>query len=169
MIREATPADGDAIAALQLRAWWRAYAEYLDPERFGSLAEREARWQTLLTGPGAARRTTLVLEVEGRPAGFAALGPSNDADATAAVGELKGLYVDPPAQGAGVGRALLDAAESRLRAERFREAVLWVFTENHFARDVYERRGWVLEPDDVIAAHHGEHWWGPALRYRRVL
>ena len=169
MTREAVPGDAAALAGVQHRAWHRAYAEWVDPERFGTLAERVARWEALLTGPQVARRTTLVLEVGGRVAGFTSVGPARDEDATPAVGELIGLYVDPPAQGAGVGRTLLCTAEERLRGDAFDEAVLWVFAANAFARDVYERRGWVLEDRAVIARQHGDDWWAPAVRYRRVL
>lgn len=177
MIREATAADADAVAALQLRAWWRAYADYVDPERFGTSEERVERWRELLAQPeglaGRAQlarlRSTLVFDQDGLLAGFASVGPARDADASPTTGELKAVYVDPVAQGAGVGGALLDAAESRLREDGYVDAVLWVFTENAMARAIYGRRGWVLEPADVVQAQHGSDWWAPAVRCRRAL
>ena len=71
MIRAAVAADAAAIAGVQHRAWWRAYAEWIDPERFGTLEERVARWHEHLAQP----ERTLVLEVEGVVAGFARTGP----------------------------------------------------------------------------------------------
>jgi ribosomal protein S18 acetylase RimI-like enzyme len=161
VIRPAGPQDAEALAGLQVRAWWRAYADYVDPERFGTVEERAARWREHLA-PGA--RETLVFDQDGVVAGFASLGPARDAGLPPGTGELMAVYVDPPAQGAGVGGALLTAAEARLEALGYAEAVLSVFARNDHARHVYERRGWTLDPG-------GEHddLWAPAVRYRRAL
>ena len=167
-IREAQPADADALAALQLRAWARAYADIIPPERLDADGARERRetWRKLIASSAASRRTTLVADLDGQLAGLVAVGPARDDDARPGVGDLMAIYVDPPAQGAGVGRLLMAAGEDGLRREGYREAVLWVFEENGLARDFYERRGWVREPADVVARHHGAAWWAPALRYR---
>lgn len=169
MIRVATVEDAVALAAIQHRAWWRAYAEYVDPGRFGALDERVTRWRELLVQPPQLRRITLVHEIAGRPAGFASVGPARDDDLGDGVGELMAIYVDPPAQGAGVGGGLLSAAEGRLRAGDYRAAVLWVFERNEHARHVYEQRGWVLEGGDVIEPEREGGGWAPAVRYRLEL
>ncbi len=169
MIRPARPDDAPGLAGLHLRALHRAYADFIDPERFGTLEERVARWEGILAQAPDAGRTTLVFDLEGQLAGFVGVGPARDADCGPGVGELSALYVDPPAQGAGVGGSLHDAALGRLRQDGRDAAVLWVFTANGHARHVYEQRGWVLEPEGVIAAHHGADWWAPAVRYRRAL
>ncbi|WP_149587120.1 GNAT family N-acetyltransferase [Tabrizicola flagellatus] len=54
-----------------------------------------------------------VADLDGRPAGVAAL----RAPDAGGVAELKHLFVDPPCMGRGVGRALLDWAAGRARAE----------------------------------------------------
>lgn len=169
MIRPATPADAEVLAALQVRAWHRAYADFVEPERFDTVDERVVRWREFLAEPPESRRETLVFDQDGQLAGFASVGPARDADLAADVGELAALYVDPPAQGAGVGGALLTAAEARLEAMGFTSAALWVFTENGYARAVYERRGWHEDGPAASAAAHGENWWAPAVRYRRAL
>ena len=70
-----------------------------------------------------------VVEADGRPVGFAAVGGDM----------LNHLYIAPDWQGRGVGGALLEAARSgRDRLE------LWVFQRNERARTFYERRGFVL-------------------------
>lgn len=167
MIRAATPADADAIAKVQVRAWTRAYADLLPPDAAGPDAvEARERWRANLEVGRATRRTTLVYELEGRIAGYTSVGPARDDDARPDVGELMAVYVDPVAQGAGVGRALMDAGEARLREEGRAEAVLWVFAENGLARDFYARRGWVLEPEAVNARLNR---WAPAVRYRLAL
>ena len=110
---------------------------------------------------------TQVAEVGGRVIGYATVGASRDADATPAVGELAGLYVDPPAQGAGLGTRLLEDAIARLRSRGFARATLWVFEENGLGRAFYERHGWSVDPGG--AGREGADWHGPALRYRRDL
>ena len=53
-----------------------------------------------------------------------------------------GLYVEPAAQGAGLGTTLHDLASRRAARAGFPEAVLWVFEGNGHARGFFERRGW---------------------------
>lgn len=162
-LRVATPDDAEQIAGISVRAWVHAYGEFLDPQ---VLAERTVesqaeRWRTALA---ATETETTVAEVAGRIAGYASVGASRDGDADAAVGQLWALYVDPPAQGAGLGTRLLADAVTQLRAAGFTAATLWVFEENGLGRAFYERHGWRPDPDGV--GWEGADWHGPALRYR---
>ncbi|MCW3011130.1 MAG: family N-acetyltransferase, partial [Solirubrobacterales bacterium] len=121
MIRAAAQGDADTIARLQLRAVVRAAGEAVDPEQLGTVEERVAGWAQQLADPA---RSALVFDLDGLLAGVVAFaGPA----AGTATGELLALYVDPPAQGAGVGGALHDATLDRLRAAGFGTAWLWVF------------------------------------------
>lgn len=160
MIRLAAAEDAGAIAGVQVRAWWRAYAEYVDVTRFGSVEEREERWRERLGEPGAA---VLVWDESGVLGGFCAVGPATEREEPPA-GEIHALYVDPPAQNAGVGSALLGAGEGMLAEDLgVAAAVLWVFEANEPARRFYERKGW---------RHDGatrEDAWAPEVRYRREL
>ena len=76
---------------------------------------------------------------------------------------LEGLYVDPEAQGSGVGSALLDIAKLR-RPEGFG---LWVFVTNAKARSFYRAHGLIdLEETDGSANPENEPdlrmvWTGP--------
>jgi GNAT superfamily N-acetyltransferase len=66
---------------------------------------------------------------------------------------LDDLYVDPDAQGAGVGSALMDL----VKAQRPHGFCLWVFESNLPARDFYRRRGLVeLEHTDGSASEERE-------------
>jgi ribosomal protein S18 acetylase RimI-like enzyme len=167
-LRAATVADAAQIARLQARIWARSYVDLLPPEAGEpeAVEQRERRWPAWLAEPG---RSGAVWEQDGRVVAFSLVGAARDADATSETGELISLYVDPVAQGAGLGRTLHDEAGRRLRQEGYREATLWVFAENGLARDMYERRGWRLEPAEVSARHANPTWWAPAVRYRRVL
>ena len=130
MIRPATVADADAISAVQRRTWVHAYADILDVEDLSPAIGDPARWREALAEQGM---PTWVWDQDGRIAGFAAAGRTRDGDAGAEVGEVYAIYVDPPAQGAGVGSALLDHAVGWLRDAGFRTAVLWTFEGAHTA------------------------------------
>ena len=79
--------------------------------------------------------------------------------------ELKSLYVDPAAQGAGVGSRLLADAQERIRAAGHARAWLYVYAENAHGCAFYERHGWV-----PVGGLLGEgHWRAPGRRYERAL
>ena len=132
MIRRARPEDAPALAAVHVRAWRHAYADIVAVEDMPTECWRRERWDALL----AEGAEVHVFDQDGAVAGFAALDGN----------ELRALYVDPPAQGAGVGSALLTAAVDALRAAGHREAYLWTFEANGLARAFYERHGWQLVP-----------------------
>ena len=99
-----TEADLDAARRL-----FRAYVEGLDFELDFQDFEAE---MDVLPGPYAPPNGAILLaEVEGEPAGVAALRPLDDAGAC----EMKRLYVEPECRGQGLGRALAEAiiAEAR--------------------------------------------------------
>jgi GNAT superfamily N-acetyltransferase len=67
---------------------------------------------------------------------------SEDADADPLTGELDLIYTAPGVWGGGVGRTLMVAALSHLRAAGYREATLWTAEPNERARQFYELAGW---------------------------
>jgi GNAT superfamily N-acetyltransferase len=163
VIRRATPEDARALGALQLRAWWHAYAGYVDHDQLAehTVGSRAARWREMLAGDVV----TFVADVDGRVAGFASVGAPRSADPEPGLGELHAIYVDPPAQGAGIGATLLRRGEEELRRLGYDRAMLRVFVRNGLARAFYERYGWRAEEPPVIF----EDRWSPELRYRRAL
>jgi ribosomal protein S18 acetylase RimI-like enzyme len=164
MLRPARPQDAAGLAGVQVRAWWAAYRDYVDHELLAehTVATRTARWRELLAGGGS---QTEVAEVADRVAGFVSVGPVQHAGPEQGLGELLALYVDPPAQGAGLGRALLTAGEERLRALGYDRAVLCVFVRNERAREFYAAHGWGQEEPEVVL----DDRWSPEVRYRRSL
>lgn len=167
-LRPATAADAEQIARLQSRVWARSYADLVPAQALepDAMETREARWPAWFAAPD---RHGTVWEQDGRVVAFSLVGASRDADAAPGTGELISLYVDPVAQGAGLGRSLLAEAELRLEEGGYRETTLWVFEANGLARDMYERRGWALEPAELSERHRDPSWWAPAVRYRRAL
>jgi GNAT superfamily N-acetyltransferase len=157
VIRAATVDDAAVIASIQARGWRHAYADIVDPEHMPDPAESEPRWRELLADPA---RDAIVCEAEATVAGFAAFGPSRDPGAGS--GELYAIYVEPSAQGAGVGKVLIAAAVDGLRARGFADAMLWTLEGNGLARAFYERHGWTLDAGVVQNDP-------PEVRYRRTL
>ena len=126
MIRRGTPDDVREIVAILIRAFRHAYADILDPQFLAELDADElaAEWREAFE---RGDRTVFVAEAEGRVAGYASIRDD---------GDLRTLYVDPAAQGAGVGDHLL------AEAERAGARTLEVFEANGHARGFYEARGW---------------------------
>jgi GNAT superfamily N-acetyltransferase len=164
MLRRARPADARALAEVQLRGWWHAYRDYVDHDLLAehTVAGRQARWSEILA---AGETTTLVAEVACRVAGFASYGAARGEHADAGMGELHAIYVDPPAQGAGAGGALLHAAEEGLRGLGHERAMLWVFVRNEAARAFYASRGWAPDEPPVLA----DSRWSSEIRYVKAL
>jgi GNAT superfamily N-acetyltransferase len=164
MLRRARPADARALAEVQLRGWWHAYGDYVDHQLLAehTVDARTERWAQILE---AGATTTLVADVGGRVAGFASYGRARGEHADPGLGELHAIYVDPPAQGAGAGSALLGAAEDALRAGGYERAMLWVFVRNGLARAFYGARGWAPDDPPVLA----EDRWSAEIRYVKDL
>ncbi len=90
-------------------------------------------------------------------------GRTTDGDRHPGAGEITHLMVAPEAQGAGIGRLLVEAAEEVGRRAGLGELVLVTPVEEWGARSFYERVGWVL--DRPVSSASGERF----VRYRRPL
>jgi GNAT superfamily N-acetyltransferase len=150
VIRPATVEDAAAIASIQARGWRWAYGEFIAPDQMPVAAEREPVYRELI--PAGAFR---VFDQDGRVVGFASV--TDD--------ELSSLYVDPPAQGAGVGSRLLADAVERIRWAGHRRAWLHLYAENAHGRAFYARHGW-RPVGELLGVGR---WRAPGLRYERDL
>jgi GNAT superfamily N-acetyltransferase len=121
VVRRATAADAARIGEVFLRA--RAEMTYLP--RLHSDGDTRAYFRDVVLASDE-----VWVADEPPVTGFAALGESM----------LEHLYVDPAAQGRGLGTALLE----RARVERPDGLELWVFQRNVGARRFYERHGFEL-------------------------
>jgi GNAT superfamily N-acetyltransferase len=149
VIRPATADDARALAELEVRAWRWAYVDFVSDEHMITVAERVERWS------GRSAEGAFVEELDdGRVVGVVQVRGD---------GELHGLYVEPAAQGAGLGAALHDFAVDELRRRGVPAATLWVFAANGHARGFYERRGWAADGETGTSAE------APEVRYRKNL
>ena len=168
LIRAAQANDVRRIAQIHVRAWQWAYPDLLPAAFLArlSVVRRATYWRRWLAEAAPHRQLWLVSR-DMRRIGFAATGPSRDADGDPSTGEIHALYLEPAAVGTGAGRTLCGHAEAHLRHEGFRAATLWTFEWNARARRFYERRGWHLEGREKT-----DEWGGRVLRevrYRMAL
>jgi ribosomal protein S18 acetylase RimI-like enzyme len=155
-VREAALADAEDVVRINVRAWQQAYAGIVPDDVLAALParvpERVRRVRERWSAPGPRRwRTVVAVEPDTPPVGFATFGPyrvngHDDTELDPTVGEVLAIYVDPPRQGRGAGRALMDAAVGALRErDGVTELRLWVLADNVPARAFYERYGCVAD------------------------
>lgn len=139
VVRGAVPADGPALAALDRRVWSTLHSVQAEP-RGGSVPFFDERH---------APEDCLVAELPGRegdgPAGYVWLVETMGLPSHAHVRTINGLAVDEDARGAGVGRALLEAALDRARDQGALRVTLRVLGHNTSARRLYESAGFTVE------------------------
>lgn len=143
-VRLALPRDVDAVAAVQARAWRASYPELLPAEVLDRLepAARET-WGRAVQQPPTDAHHLLVALSAGTVVGFAAVCPSEDADADPrAVGSLAALVVDPAGRGHGHGSRLLAAAAETMRTDGLQTATCWVPAADARLRAFLEAAGW---------------------------
>ena len=87
----------------------------------------------------------LVADCRGEVTGFVCLSASEDDDAEPTTGEIDACYAHPSVWGTGVGRALVSAAATQLRASGFQEATLWTDHRNYRPLRFYHNAGWRLD------------------------
>jgi GNAT superfamily N-acetyltransferase len=143
-VRDATPADADAIA--QLSAEFVAYLRALgdsEPQGITALAFRRDG-----SGPEAAF-ASLVAEVTGRIVGYLLHHPGYDVDRGGRVLHIIDLYVAADTRRCGVGRALMAAAAAACRRAGGCVLLWSVYPPNTVARAFYERLG-ARYSDDLL-------------------
>ena len=145
-IRVARESDAAAIAHVHVASWRAGYRGLLSDELLEqlSVSEREGMWRRALADESAARggRQVEVAVTGDALLGFVSVGPSREHDASAHIGEIYALYVEPTHWSVGVGQALLNAAVAHLESIGMGEARLWVLASNAHACRFYELAGW---------------------------
>jgi ribosomal protein S18 acetylase RimI-like enzyme len=157
VIRPATPDDAEAVARVHVETWRAAYAHALPAEGLASLSVTQRAEMHRRSPP-------VVAEVDGEIVGFVAVGPGTDPGTD---GELYAIYVLPDHWGSGVGRALMQAGEERLRELGHQHAILWVLEDNPRARRFYEAAGWTLDGTRRPIEIFGQPV--PEIRYEKSL
>lgn len=132
--------DVPALAVLARVTFANTFQHYPPEELAGHLAHEysEDRIRELLRHP---LRRTWVVERDGELVGYAVAGEGDlpHPEVSARAGQLHRLYLLPPAQGGGWGRALMDAALAWL-AEQGRAPVFIGVWENNLRAQAFYRR-----------------------------
>lgn len=141
-IRDAQQGDLAAVAQL-----FDAYRQFYEQAPDAALAlqfitERFARQESVLLVAEAADKTLV---------GFCQLYPSFCSVEARPIYVLYDLFVAPTARQSGAGRALMQAAEARARADGKARMDLTTAKTNHKAQALYESLGWVR--DEVFYAY----------------
>ena len=139
-IRRVREGDEAALAFIQTESWKSAFAHILDADtlkRCADIGRSESMYRSLIKEN---KGSGYMLSVDGRPHCIAWWDASRDEDMEGAA-ELICIHSLPDNRRKGYGSAMMDRVISDMRAAGYKEAVLWVFTENTAARMFYEAKG----------------------------
>jgi ribosomal protein S18 acetylase RimI-like enzyme len=142
-IRPCQPSDREAVLEIALRMGedllppWRDRAKALEWER------QEALQIVAPAQPGA--EVFIAAGPDGTVLGFLYLYEQADFLTGVAQGYIADFAVSHAAEGQGIGRALMIAAEKHCRDKGYPTLALDVFATNHRAREFYERGGFQME------------------------
>lgn len=148
-VRVARESDAPAVGLVQATVWREAYAGVV-PDEVVEAFEPPAfarAWRTSLANPPAGAHRLLVACAGEQVVGFAAVGPSQDPDASPLTGELTAMGVHPQARRAGHGSRLLNAAVDTLRGAGADTLHTWVLAADEQTRAFFTRAG--LAPDSA--------------------
>jgi ribosomal protein S18 acetylase RimI-like enzyme len=136
-LRDATPADAPAIAALHVAVSRATYAHLAPPEASARLNydHRLARWRETLTG---GKRHVLVAEADNRIIATGSVGAPTVPEMGGRA-EILHLYVAGDFAGRGLGRRLMQALAARAQADDYPGIALGVVEGNAGAVAFYER------------------------------
>lgn len=134
MLRPATEADIDAIAAIQAAAYWSNF-DLLEPGSHAHPGYYERVVESARADAPTEWSSTTVALADGEIAGICIL--------EIGASLLSGLWVKPGMQGRGIGSLLILEAFERLRRAGHRRIMIEVHPRNAAAR-LYERHGFRL-------------------------
>ncbi|MFF6998573.1 GNAT family N-acetyltransferase [Streptomyces sp. NPDC008313] len=134
-IRLATADDEEALGRLDRATWSPLHA----------VQPRPRQPYDLFFSGSCGPRDHLVAELGGEIVGYLRLGFPTPLACNTHVRQIQGLAVADAARGAGVGRALLRAAQDEARRLGARRISLRVLGHNTPARTLYESEGFVVD------------------------
>ena len=139
-VRDAVPADAEAIARVARASWAETYRDIFEPAFIDDFLERNYDPARLADAASEAERRDqvfLVAERDGALVGYLHFGEGQRGP------ELWRVYADPAHYGTGVGSALLEELHRRT-AGRIDAYVLDVHSRNERGRAFYDRNGFVI-------------------------
>ncbi|NYG08064.1 ribosomal protein S18 acetylase RimI-like enzyme [Phycicoccus badiiscoriae] len=149
-VRVARESDAPAVGLVQATVWREAYAAVLPPDVLETFEPQAftAVWRRSLAAPPQGVYRLLVACAGDQVVGFAAIGPSQDPDASPGTGDLSALGVHPQARRVGHGSRLLNAAVDTLRGAGADRLHTWVLADDEGTRAFLLDAG--LHPDGAF-------------------
>lgn len=142
MIRQATVLDRPFILGLSPRL---AEVAELSWHTAATVQEFQDEYIAEMLDKGCGSQITLISEEDGMALGFIHAREINDSISQEVCGTVPLLAVAPAAQGRGIGKTLLEAAEDWSRGLGHRLLHLEVFANNYRAKGFYEDLGFKQE------------------------
>lgn len=136
-IRSVRASDAAALSEIFAESWRLAYTGMIPTPHLDMIIRRRspAWWQSA----ARSRERHIVLEFEGKVAGYASYGPTRTRGR--AQGEIYELYIGPIYQGVGLGERLFEACRHQLDRSKIKGLLVWALADNTQATHFYWRRG----------------------------
>src|SRR6476661_2511289 len=149
-VRIARETDAPAVGFVQAVVWREAYDGVVPPEVLEAFEPQAfaSAWRQSLANPPQGVYRLLAACAGDQVVGFAAIGPSQDPDASPGTGELSALAVHPQARRVGHGSRLLNAAVDTLRGAGADRLHTWVLASDEATRAFLLDAG--LHPDGAF-------------------
>ncbi len=167
-VRQATSADAEQIAQVQVNAWRWAYQGQVPDDALNALSVPDSAngWRSRLSDLGDTMGFW-VADGNGLVVGFAFAGPTRDDDAVEGTGEVYAIYLERAHLGTGLGRRMFETATQWLKDQEFRVVTVWVLDSNRQGRRFYEAAG--LRFDGSTKTQPFGSFIAHEVRYRRDL
>ena len=136
-IRTLRASDATALSQVFGDSWRLAYSGLIPSLHLNRVIDRRTEGWWL--SAARAKERHIVLEFEGKIAGYASFGPARTR--CRAQGEIYELYLAPIYQGVGLGEHLFEACRNQLDRARCRGLLVWALADNTQATNFYWRRG----------------------------
>ncbi|MFC7419474.1 GNAT family N-acetyltransferase [Iodobacter arcticus] len=141
VIRPAQAADAQAISQIRVAAWQAAYPPFM-PKDFLKTLNPSAQLESLQARLSAPSRDfyLAIADQQNQSLGFYMLGKPRF-ESSENTTELWALNVAPSAWRSGLGFQLMQDAITKATHFAYQRILLWCISENHAARQLYERCG----------------------------
>ena len=145
-IRKARQEDAAAIRRIAEEVWWPTYVPIIGEKQVTYMIELFYSTETIAWQLAEGSQSYLLLEDEGKPAGFAAYSPR---ETNIEVYKLHKLYCLTSQHGKGCGRMLLQAVEQEAKLNGANRLELNVNRHNP-AKTFYEKMGYTIAYEEDI-------------------
>ena len=144
-IREGTPKDHDLIWKATIETVWNDLSPEDRQELDRATLERHFRPHAAKVIDSRDNAIFIAESSDGRPLGYAILGPASTMLTPIPFAFVYDLWVSPEARRQGVARRLLERAEDWCRRQGYRKLKLEVAASNRAARSLYASDGFAEE------------------------